>query len=62
MQEQVDVKSRVGLIKLNGDEQPEYRVAFDNFFVITRYNTSKLYATAVQLLGEEIKSRAQVMK
>jgi membrane-bound lytic murein transglycosylase B len=62
MQEQVDVKSRVGLIKLKGDEQPEYRVAFDNFFVITRYNTSKLYATAVQLLGEEIKSRAQVMK
>ena len=60
LQEQVDVESRVGLIKLKGDEHPEYRVAFDNFFVITRYNTSKLYATAVQLLGEEIKSRVQL--
>ena len=54
--------SRVGLIKLTGDQGPEYRVAFDNFFVITRYNTSKLYATAVQLLGEEIKSRTQASK
>ena len=51
--------ARVGLIKLNGDLDPEYRVAFDNFFVITRYNTSKLYATAVQLLGEQIKSSVQ---
>jgi membrane-bound lytic murein transglycosylase B len=62
LQEQVDPKSKVGLIKLNGDEYPEYRIAFDNFFVITRYNTSKLYATAVQLLGEEIKFRVQAAK
>jgi len=59
LQEQVDPGLRVGLIKLDGEAGPEYRVAFDNFFVITRYNTSKLYATAVQLLGEEIKSRVE---
>jgi membrane-bound lytic murein transglycosylase B len=50
---------RVGLIRLDGESGPEYRAAFENFFVITRYNTSKLYATAVQLLGEEIKQRVQ---
>jgi membrane-bound lytic murein transglycosylase B len=47
------------LIELEGENGNEYRVAFDNFFVITRYNTSKLYATAVQLLAEEIRSRVQ---
>ncbi|MEJ2181355.1 MAG: lytic murein transglycosylase B [Gammaproteobacteria bacterium] len=62
LQEKVDPNTRVGLIKLEGDESPEYRVAFDNFFVITRYNTSMLYATAVQLLGEEIKSSVQAIK
>lgn len=62
VEENASPDSRVGLIKLTGDQGPEYRVAFDNFFVITRYNTSKLYATAVQLLGEEIKSKKQASK
>lgn len=62
VQEQGFLDARVGLIKLTGDQGPEYRVAFDNFFVITRYNTSKMYATAVQLLGEEIKTRVQAAR
>ena len=62
VQEQGFSDARVGLIKLTGDQGPEYRVAFDNFFVITRYNTSKMYATAVQLLGEEIKTRVQAAR
>lgn len=62
VQEQGFLDARVGLIKLSGDQGPEYRVAFDNFFVITRYNTSKMYATAVQLLGEEIKTRVQAAR
>jgi len=62
LQEQIDPQTRAGLIKLEGEKGPEYRVAFDNFFVITRYNTSMLYATAVQLLGEEIKSRVKATK
>mgnify|MGYP001951332830 CR=1 FL=1 len=35
VQEQGFLDARVGLIKLSGDQGPEYRVAFDNFFVIT---------------------------
>ncbi|NOY16706.1 MAG: lytic murein transglycosylase B [Gammaproteobacteria bacterium] len=62
LQEQIDPQTPAGLIKLEGEKGPEYRVAFDNFFVITRYNTSMLYATAVQLLGEEIKSRVKATK
>ena len=62
VQEQGFLDARVGLIKLTGDQGPEYRVAFDNFFVITRYNTSRMYATAVQLLGEEIKARVQAAR
>ncbi|MGB5765514.1 MAG: lytic murein transglycosylase B [Arenicellales bacterium] len=62
VQEQGFLDASVGLIKLTGDQGPEYRVAFDNFFVITRYNTSKMYATAVQLLGEEIKTRVQAAR
>ena len=62
VQEQGFLDARVGLIKLTGDQGPEYRVAFDNFFVITRYNTSRMYATAVQLLGEEIKTRVQATR
>ena len=62
VQEKGFLDARVGLIKLSGDQGPEYRVAFDNFFVITRYNTSKMYATAVQLLGEEIKTRVQAAR
>lgn len=62
VQEQGFLDARVGLIKLTGDQGSEYRVAFDNFFVITRYNTSRMYATAVQLLGEEIKARVQAAR
>jgi membrane-bound lytic murein transglycosylase B len=45
------------LIELEGEQGPQYRIVFDNFFVITRYNTSRLYATAVQLLGEQVRQR-----
>jgi membrane-bound lytic murein transglycosylase B len=61
-QEPVSGDTKAGLIKLNGDKQPEYRIVFDNFFVITRYNTSKLYAAAVQELGAAIKTRVQQTK
>ncbi len=42
------------LIVLEGKEGAEYRVGFNNFYVITRYNRSPLYANAVYDLGQVI--------
>jgi len=48
------------LVQLAGQGGPEYRVGFTNYFVITRYNRSALYASAVNDLAEAIGSaRAQ---
>ena len=47
-----DEKSQ--LITLNGEDGEEYWVGFHNFFVITRYNRSVMYALAVHQLGQEI--------
>ncbi len=42
------------LLTLIGDDGEEHWVGFHNFFVITRYNRSVMYALAVQQLGQEI--------
>jgi membrane-bound lytic murein transglycosylase B len=48
----------VALIELeNAEAPPEYRLGLRNFYVLTRYNRSVLYASAVVDLAQEIKSR-----
>ena len=42
------------LLTLMGEDGEEYWVGFHNFFVITRYNRSVMYALAVHQLGQEI--------
>jgi len=42
------------LITLDGGDGSEHWVGFHNFFVITRYNHSVMYALAVHQLGQEI--------
>ena len=44
------------LLTYEGDDGIEHWVGFHNFFVITKYNRSVMYALAVHQLGEQISS------
>jgi membrane-bound lytic murein transglycosylase B len=48
---------KVGLIELTTQAGPEYWLAYPNFYVITRYNTSPQYALAVYLLSQQLKNQ-----
>jgi membrane-bound lytic murein transglycosylase B len=44
------------LVVAQGLDGPEYRVAFQNFYVVTRYNRSLLYSMAVHDLGQAVQA------
>ncbi len=48
----------VGLLMLEQSDGPQYWMVFNNWFVITRYNRSRLYASAVWALARAVKTAA----
>ncbi|KTD29758.1 lytic murein transglycosylase B [Legionella israelensis] len=53
----LNLPSKAGLIELITDNGKEYWLAYPNFYVITRYNTSPQYALVVYLLSQQLKSQ-----
>ncbi len=54
-QQKLDDKEKVSLTQLQQKDKMEYWFALHNFYVITRYNHSEMYAMAVYQLSQEIK-------
>ncbi|BAU46759.1 lytic transglycosylase [Sulfurifustis variabilis] len=50
-----DDDRRAAVIVLEGESGPVYRLGYDNFYAISRYNRSKRYAMAVYELGRAIR-------
>lgn len=45
----------VGVLMLEDESGPSYWAVFENWYVLTRYNRSRLYASAVWQLAQELK-------
>jgi len=55
----VEGENEVMVFALENEQGPEYWVGYTNFYVITRYNRSNMYAMAVYDLGRAVKSRME---
>ncbi len=51
--------TQAALLALQQSSGAEYWIVFNNFYAITRYNHSELYAMAVYQLAEAIRSQRQ---
>jgi membrane-bound lytic murein transglycosylase B len=54
----LDAKQQATLLKLEGSDGDEYWIGLNNFYVITRYNHSEMYAMAVFQLSEKLKAES----
>lgn len=54
---EIDGQTRVGLIELQGDDGSELWLTRNNFYALTRYNHSALYAMAIHQLAAAIKEQ-----
>ena len=54
---ELDKSAKAELISLEGEDEQEYWVGFHNFYVITRYNRSVMYALSVYQLSEALAAR-----
>jgi membrane-bound lytic murein transglycosylase B len=54
-----DGGDKVMVFALESEDGPEYWVGFKNFYVITRYNRSNMYAMAVYELGHAVRTRLE---
>ena len=54
-----NAERRAALISFEGEYGPFFRLGFNNFYAITRYNHNKRYAMAVYELGEMIRQRME---
>jgi len=52
---EIEADAPVALVRLEQQDNPEYWAGFQNFYVITRYNHSELYAMAVYQLAKLIR-------
>lgn len=55
----VDGDEPVMIFALEGEDGPRYWIGHKNFYVITRYNRSSMYAMAVYELGNSVRARRE---
>ena len=62
-EDEIPENEPAAVIELENKKDAEYWIGLNNFYVITRYNHSELYAMAVYQLSREIRAqRSLAMK